>query len=132
MVPAHPSAPTYQGPLSDADPHTVDRAGGELGPVGQLAVVLAGLLTGLRDAGRGLGQRQTVAHLSLAPVPLEAGRSCRTGQTAVRTLTGDSQPTRGTWKVEDNGTSGLFGVSLSLTPHWVMMAGRGMKGGMRR
>ena len=66
--PALCSAPTYQCPLSDADPHTVDRAGGELGPAGQLAVVLTGQLTWLRDAWHGLGESQTLTHVSLTPV----------------------------------------------------------------
>lgn len=74
-IPAHCSAPTYQGPLSDADPHAVERTGGELGPVAQLAVVLAGQLTWLRDARHGLGEFQTLAHLSLCPIELEAGQS---------------------------------------------------------
>lgn len=67
-MPAHCSAPTYQRPLPDADPHTVDRTGGELGPVGQLAVVLARQLTWLRGARRGLGEFQTVAHVGLCPI----------------------------------------------------------------
>lgn len=67
-LPAHCSVPTYQRPLSDADPHAVHCTGGELGPVGQLAVVLAGQLTRLRDAGHGLGELQTRGHLSLGPI----------------------------------------------------------------
>lgn len=97
---AHRSAPTYQRPLSDADPYAVHRAGGEPGPAGELAVVLAGQLTRLRDAGPGLGELQTVAHLSLGPVPLDAGQSCRTGQTAFRTFTVDSR--RGKQKTREH------------------------------
>lgn len=85
MVPALPTAsllydckqtyPTYQCPLPDADPHTVDCTGGELGPVGELAVILAGQLTRLCDAGHGLGEFQTLRHVSLRPIELEAGQS---------------------------------------------------------
>lgn len=67
-MPARCCAPTYQCPPSDADPHTVDRTGGELGPVGQLTVVLAGQLARLRDARHGLGELQAVTHVSLRPI----------------------------------------------------------------
>lgn len=43
----------------------------------------------------------------------------------------ESQLTNGMLKEEDNETSGLLAVSLSLTPYWVIMTRRVMKGGMR-
>lgn len=69
------SVPTYQCPLSGADPHTVSCAGRELGPVGQLAVILAGELTSLSDGGHGLGEFQTLADVGLRPVQLATGHS---------------------------------------------------------
>lgn len=67
--------PTYQCPLSGPDPHTVSCAGRELGPVGQLAVILAGELTALSDGRHGLGESQTLADVGLRPVQLATGHS---------------------------------------------------------
>lgn len=67
------SVPTYQRPLSGADPHAVSGAGREFGPVGQLAVILAGELTSLSDGGHGLGEFQTLVDVGLRPVQLAAG-----------------------------------------------------------
>lgn len=78
--------PTYQRPLPDADPHTVDCTGGELGPVGELTVVLAGQLTRLRDAGHGLGEFQTLRRVSLRPVELEAGQGWKDRGTEAKRL----------------------------------------------
>lgn len=69
------SVPTYQCSLSGADPHTVSCAGRELGPVGQLAVILAGELTALSDGRHGLGEFQTLADVGLRPVQLATGHS---------------------------------------------------------
>lgn len=66
---------TDQCPLSGADPHAVSCAGRELGPVGQLAVILAGELTALSDGGHGLGKLQTLTDVGLRPVQLATGHS---------------------------------------------------------
>lgn len=66
---------TYQCSLSGADPHTVSCAGRELGPVGKLAVILAGELTALSDGRHGLGEFQTLADVRLRPVQLATGHS---------------------------------------------------------
>lgn len=79
--------PTYQRPLSGADPHAVGCAGREFGPVGQLAVILAGELTSLSDGGHGLGEFQTLVDVGLRPVQLAAGHGWKdqkeTGQKGV-------------------------------------------------
>lgn len=71
----HSVLPTYQCPLSGADPHTVSCAGRELGPVGQLAVILARELTALSDGGHGLGEFQALADVGLRPIQLATGHS---------------------------------------------------------
>lgn len=64
------SLPTYQRSLPGADAHAVGGAGRELGPVGQLTVVLAGQLTSLGDGGHGLGEFQALVDVGLRPVQL--------------------------------------------------------------
>lgn len=66
---------TYQCPLSGADAHAVGRAGRELGPVGQLAVILARELTALSDGRHGRGEIQTLADVGLRTVQLPTGHS---------------------------------------------------------
>ena len=68
---------TYQCPLSSADPDAVSCAGRELGPVGELAVILAGELTALSDGRHGLGKFQTLADVGLRPIQLATGHSWR-------------------------------------------------------
>jgi len=68
---------TDQRPLPGADAHAVRRAGRELGPVGELAVVLAGQLAALSDGRHGLGGAQALAHVGLRAVQLAAGHSWR-------------------------------------------------------
>lgn len=64
------SLPTYQRSLPGADAHAVGGAGRELGPVGELTVVLAGQLTSLGDGGHGLGGFQALVDVGLRPVQL--------------------------------------------------------------
>lgn len=71
------NVPTDQRPLPGADAHAVGSAGRELGPVGQLTVVLAGQLTLLADCGHGLGELQALIDVSLRPVQLAARNSCK-------------------------------------------------------
>lgn len=71
------NVPTDQRPLPGADAHAVGGAGRELGPVGELTVVLAGQLTPLADGGDGLGELQALVDVSLRPVQLAARNSCK-------------------------------------------------------
>ena len=59
---------TDEQPLARADPHAVGGAGGELGPGGELAVLLAGVLTGLGELRHGAGQLQTLLDVRLAAI----------------------------------------------------------------
>lgn len=68
---------TDQRPLPGADAHAVGGAGRELGPVGQLTVVLAGQLTPLADGGHGLGELQALIDVGLRPIQLAARHGCK-------------------------------------------------------
>lgn len=68
---------TDQRPLPGADAHAVGGAGRELGPAGQLTVVLAGQLTPLADGGHGLGELQALIDVGLRPVQLAARHGCK-------------------------------------------------------
>lgn len=64
---------THKCPPPGSHTHTVSRTGRELGPAGQLAVILTGKLTGLGEVRHRTGQLQTDPNINLPTILLPAG-----------------------------------------------------------